>query len=310
MTTSVLVLSLRGISVERSSRIGNGSPRKPFECRASSIDGHGSDIRIVVSTSRPRSCFLPANRVTIGTEGDPLPDQRKHRGPHQKDRLLFGVASELSLQTATRDLCWLLSRGYATNSALKLVGDRYSLNARQRLAISRCACGDDDVAGRKRHQVNVSDLKHQELWIDGYNVLTSLEAALSGAVILHARDGCYRDMASMHGSYRKVEETIPAIHILGELTATWNVALCRWLLDKPVSNSGRLKTLLRKTAGEHGWKWQIELVADPDSVLIRTDQIVASADSGILDKAHRWFNLARVAIDAHVPDAWIVDLSR
>jgi hypothetical protein len=55
------------------------------------------------------------------------------------------------------------------------------------------------------------------LWIDGYNVLTSIEAALSGGVILRARDGCYRDMASMHGSYRKVEETISAIHILGEL---------------------------------------------------------------------------------------------
>jgi hypothetical protein len=116
-------------------------------------------------------------------------------------------------------------------------------------------------------------------------------------------------MASMHGSYRRVAETIPAIHILGELISEWNVATCRWLLDEPVSNSGRLKTMLRKVSDERSWKWHAELVPDPDSVLIRTDQIVASADSQILDRAERWFNLARVAIDSRVHDAWILDLS-
>jgi hypothetical protein len=116
-------------------------------------------------------------------------------------------------------------------------------------------------------------------------------------------------MASMHGSYRKVEETIMAIYILGKLISDWKVDTCRWLLDEPVSNSGRLKTMLRKAADEYDWRWQVELVPDPDLVLIRTDQILATADSQILDKAQRWFNLARVAIDSGVRDAWILDLS-
>ncbi len=154
-----------------------------------------------------------------------------------------------------------------------------------------------------------NDLENQELWIDGFNVLTSVEAALSGGIILHARDDCYRDMASMHGSYRKVEETVSAIGILGELISAWNVCSCRWFLDEPVSNSGRLKTMLREAADQHGWRWQVELVRDPDSVLIRSNQIVASADSQILDKAQRWFNMARAAIDSRVHDAWIVVLS-
>jgi hypothetical protein len=238
-----------------------------------------------------------------------LPDRRKHRGPHPQDQLLFDVKSEPDLRAAARDLSWLLSRRYASRSAVKLVGDRYSLNARQRQAVARSACGDHDVTARKRHQVHMQDLQRQELWIDGYNVLTSIEAALSGGVILRARDGCYRDMASMHGSYRRVDETIPAFHILGELISEWQVATCRWLLDAPVSNSGRLKTMLRKVSAERSWRWYVELVPDPDSVLISTDQIVASADSQILDNAQRWFNLARVAIDARVRDAWILDLS-
>ncbi|QDT88775.1 hypothetical protein Pan161_03940 [Gimesia algae] len=105
-------------------------------------------------------------------------------------------------------------------------------------------------------------------------------------------------------------ETIPAIQILGELMAEWNVATCRWLLDQPVSNSGRLKTMLREISEQRGWNWEIDLVPDPDPVLSQTDQIVASADSQILNEAERWFNLARVAIETRIPDAWIVDLSR
>jgi len=203
----------------------------------------------------------------------------------------------------------MFNRGYASTSALKIVGDRYSLVARQRVAVARCTCSDAAVNRRQQHRLEPLDLKQQELWIDGYNVLTSLEAALASGVILHARDGCYRDMASMHGSYRKVQETIPALYLLGELLAEWNVATCHWLLDQPVSNSGRLKTVLQEIAEERDWDWETRLVPDPDPLLIRADQIVATSDSQILDQAGRWFNLARIAIELRVPDAWIVDLS-
>jgi hypothetical protein len=149
----------------------------------------------------------------------------------------------------------------------------------------------------------------QQLWIDGYNVLTSIEAALGGAVILHARDGCYRDMASVHGTYRKVQETVPAIELLGDLIRQWQVTGCRWLLDRPVSNSGRLRGVLLGVAQRAGWQWDVQLVDSPDRVLRDLQAIVATADSAILDVCHGWVNIAREVITAHVPHAWIVDLS-
>lgn len=239
-----------------------------------------------------------------------LPDKRKHRGPHPEDEELFSVAMEPTLRSATSELSWLLTRGYAPTASLKLVGDRYNLDARQRLAVARCACSDPSATRRRDHEVTRQQLKGQELWVDGYNVLTSVEAALSGAVILHARDGSYRDMASMHGSYRKVEETVPAIEILGELLSRCEVTMCRWFLDEPVSNSGRLKSLLRELSDKHAWDFKVELVRDPDSVLMAADQVVASADSHILDHTLRWFNLARAAIESRVADAWILNLSK
>ncbi len=239
-----------------------------------------------------------------------MPDHRKHRGPHPQDTQLFAVEALADLQAATMDLSWLQTKGYASTSALKLVGDRHRLNSRQRVAVARCACGDKEILRRREHELEAADLRGQELWIDGYNVLITIEAALAGGVVLRARDGCYRDMASMHGSYRKVAETIPAIEILGEVLQQTAVESCHWLLDQPVSNSGRLRTKFLESAEARGWNWSVELVPDPDVVLKRTDKIVVSSDSQILDEAQRWFNLAKCAIDTRVDDVWILDLSR
>ncbi len=238
-----------------------------------------------------------------------MADCRKHRGPHPEDHELFAPAMLSRLRMATGDLGWLLSRAYAPASSLKLVGDRFDLRKRQRLAVARCACGSDSATNRSSREVDPSRLKGRQLGIDGYNVLTSIEAALGGGVIIGAMDGCYRDMASMHGTYRKVEETRPAIELLGRWLAEQHPGQCHWLLDQPVSNSGRLKTILLHVAESFGWNWQVDLVADPDPILSRSTDIVISADSMILDRCETWFNLVRHVIDERVEGAWIVDLS-
>ncbi len=236
-------------------------------------------------------------------------DQRTHRGPHPSDERLFAPDAWPTLQQATRDLCWLFSRGYADKSALKLVGDRHSLNQRQRGAVNRCACSDAEREERKGRQVKLDELQGEELWLDGYNVITSIEAALAGGMILHASDGCFRDMASIHGTYRKVQETLPALWLLGEAILDLGVSRCVWYLDRPVSNSGRLKGLMQDVAAEAGWPWRVELVGDPDAVLAKTDRIVATADSEVLNHVQRWVNLVREIIETRVPAARIIDLS-
>ena len=116
-------------------------------------------------------------------------------------------------------------------------------------------------------------------------------------------------MASMHGSYRKVAETRPALERIGRTAADLGVAECCWYLDRPVSNSGRLKAIMEALAAEQGWCWRVELVADPDALLAVADQIVATADSAILDGGPAWFNLARTVVTLHVPQAWVLELA-
>lgn len=240
-----------------------------------------------------------------------MPDRRAHRGPHPQDETLFCAEAVPDLRRSVSDLSWLLSRGYAVDAALKLVGDRYQLRARQRLAVARCAAGDDAREKRTEHELTADDLSGRRVLIDGYNLLTTIEAALAGGVILLGRDGCYRDMASMHGTYRKVCETPPAIELIGAALAELQIAHAHWLLDRPVSNSGRLAAQLREAAAPRGWNWGIELVADPDAVMIGASggAVNVTADSVILDRGGDWVNLARRVVDAYIADAWIVDLS-
>lgn len=212
------------------------------------------------------------------------------------------------LREACEDLCWLLSRGYADRSAGTLVGHRFALTERQRTAVRRCACSDEKLRGRRDRQVTSGEVAGVPVEIDGYNALTTVEAALADGIVLAGRDGCYRDMAGMHGSFKKVAETPKAISLIGQTLARCG-ADAVWYLDAPVSNSGRLKRLITEIATAEKWNWRVELVADPDRVLAVSAAIIATADSAILDRGARWFNLARAVVDGSIPNARVISIA-
>lgn len=238
-----------------------------------------------------------------------MPDKRSHRGPHPADAKFFAPQAIGDLQLATADFSLLLTKGYAEKSALKLVGDKFSLTERQRLAVMRSACSDQHLASRNQCCVAIKNLAGEGIAIDGYNVLITVEAAMSGAYVFKGRDGCFRDLASIHGTYRKVTETIPAVKLIGEFLKEIGVNEAMWLLDSPVSNSGRLKTLIGKLARESNWNWEIELHMSPDAELKKTDLIVASSDSVVLDDCKRWANLATEIIKEKLASVRVINLS-
>ena len=229
-----------------------------------------------------------------------MPDKRRHRGPDPEDPRLFAPAPRDVMRQAVSDLSWLLSRGYALPSANDLVGNRFSLVRRQRIAVARCSCSDDAREGRRsRHVPTTAPLG--EVWLDGYNVLNALEAALSGGGH-YRRTG--RVLPRLGGHPRPVSSggrNTPSPPDPGECLTALGATPCRWLLDRPVSNSGRLQGVLTEIARRAGWDWSVELVYNPDRALIDCGQCVATSDSAILDRCARWVNLARVAIDRHVP---------
>lgn len=128
--------------------------------------------------------------------------------------------------------------------------------------------------------------------------------------MLIGRDGAYRDLAGIHGTYRKVEETIPALQLVVRAVADLAPARVDWYLDRPVSNSGRLKKLMEELLGRAAdhCLWSVELVDSPDKALAVYSGIVASSDSAVLDQVEKWFGLAGHVTSQLAPSAWLIDL--
>jgi hypothetical protein len=228
-----------------------------------------------------------------------MPDKRKHRGPHPEDERLFAETNTPVLIRAVQDVSAILSMGYPSKGTLKLVCDRFSLTQRQRLAVMRSACSDQHLAVRRQKQIKFENLTDQPIILDGYNVLITIEAALSNGFIFIGRDSCHRDLASVHSTYRQVNETVKAAELIGNTLLKANVSEVSWLLDSPVSNSGKLKVLLAEIAERNNWNWDIQLLNNPDAKLIETERIVATSDSIVLNKCHRWTNLTAHIIACH-----------
>ncbi len=237
------------------------------------------------------------------------PDARQHRGAHPADLELFNSDQLPKLQRAVTELSWLLSRSYKMTSSLKLVGDRYGLRERQRQAVCRSSCADYNRQRRKQHCVSVEQLRNEAVIIDGFNLLITVEAALSRGPLLIGIDDCIRDLSSVHGSYRSVQETEHALSLIGEALQELGAALVLWLLDRPVSNSGRLAEKIIDLAVKRNWPWQVEVVLNPDSMIKSSPAIAITSDSSILDYVERWADLKAYLLAKKIPEAWLINLS-
>jgi hypothetical protein len=173
--------------------------------------------------------------------------------------------------------------------------------------VGRAACTDEQLARRTATQLPPADLGGRPVSIDGFNLLITLETALSGGVVLRGRDGALRDLSSIHGTYRAVQETDRAIRLAAAALLPRAPGPVRWLLDRPVSNSGRLAARLRELGPVLGLAWTVEVVFNPDRELADTADVVVTADSAVLDRAGAWLNLGALALEAE-PPRWLLDL--
>lgn len=216
----------------------------------------------------------------------------RNRGKNTGDDTLFGSEKQISkLKLAVQDMQYLLTRGYAEKATSELVGNRYRLKTRQIKVLRGAAASDIQIRNRKLKQLNVSDLKDQTIYLDGFNVLILLESLLSEAYIFEGLDGCFRDLSGVHGTYKRVNQTQKAIELVSVFFKKRHAQKLVWIFDQPVSNSGRIKQIILDFAADHNLSWEAELQFSPDKILAETSGIIISSDAWILDYCREWFNL-------------------
>jgi len=231
----------------------------------------------------------------------------KHRGLAPEDKIFFEAGRLEKLRQAVVDLTYLLRRGYAHKAAAELVGNHYQLMARERLALIHAAWECES----RRSPIRPEDLQGRKLCIDGFNVLITLETALGGGILIYAIDGCYRDIANVHGNYTFRIETEEAVTLAAKAIKALGLEMATWFFDCPVSNSGGIVTLINEIAQRLGTPMHAKTADKVDARLKACADVVVTADAAILDSGIEWFDLAGWIIEQQITSkAFIIDLSK
>ena len=186
------------------------------------------------------------------------------------------------LQKAADEVQFLLDQGYDVKPVTTFVGNHYMFSERQRLALARSVSSKEWIGKRGSKELLKQGNLIKTAHVDGFNTIITLEVALSGSPVLYCRDGTVRDLAGLRGTYRVIDKTQKAIElILGQLKVL-KIPESVFYLDAPVSNSGRLSTLIRQCAEDIGSYVQVQVIPDVDRTLEQMEGVV-SGDAIILN---------------------------
>ena len=228
------------------------------------------------------------------------------RGFLPTDARDFGAESLPKLKKAAEEVYFLLNRGYPVAPVTRFVGDHYQLSERQRLALARTVSPEARILSRKSREV--TDIAGETLYIDGFNVIIGLEIAYSQSMLFHCMDGTVRDLAGLHGTYRLIQQTDPAILALMRTLEALQIAKAVIYLDQPVSNSGRLKARVFELASDMHFALDVQ-IENPVDAILKTKPLISSGDAIILDECDRWFNLTNTVIAQQIGSYPYIDFT-
>ncbi|MCR4657293.1 MAG: DUF434 domain-containing protein [Lachnospiraceae bacterium] len=213
------------------------------------------------------------------------------RGYVPEDERDFSPEAIGIMRKASRHVVYLINEGYDLKRSSTFVADYYLLSKRQRLAVLRSVATDDQLKERENKRIPFNSLSRREIWVDGFNTIITLEVMLSRSILLFGMDGTIRDLATLRGTYRVIPETEKAARLLFDILKEAGVSKINILLDEPVSNSGRLKTLLAEVHEDYSMGLDIRIKRNVDKALYDKEYVVTS-DSIILDNCASWVNIS------------------
>lgn len=229
------------------------------------------------------------------------------RGFAPADEKEFGEENLALLRRAQEDIFYLVNRSYGLQRAVTFVGDRFQFSARQRMALTRATCSRQELLGRRKRE-RAERLDGAVLLIDGFNAIIPLEIALSDSTLILCMDGVIRDLAGLHGSYRLIDKTEPAVRMIGGELEAMKIAEAVFILDAPVSNAGRLRQRILELLRGRPYRVRAVLSGHADAELLN-GACVATGDSVILDRCDGWVNLTARTLRRFLPGCRLIDLS-
>ena len=151
-----------------------------------------------------------------------------------------------------------------------------------------------EVAQRRMAKsVGLSALRGRTVFVDGYNVLITVESLLGGFPVYLCDDGFLRDTRGLFSGYKSSQSTAAAFSLILDLLAGARPARVVVLLDGQMSRSGELAGQMRELMGKLGLPGEARAARDVDHQLkVRGGQgIVASSDGNVIDSISQAIDL-------------------
>jgi hypothetical protein len=204
----------------------------------------------------------------------------------------FKFLNSKNLQKASEDFRYLLNRAYPRKAVLELVGNRYQLTSDQRHLLHRGVFSDVDAKPRQKKKISPHQIRGYDLVIDGYNVLITIEASLSGRPLVLGDDGFIRDISGLSGNFQKTEMSVQALELLLNFLKRVKPRQTLFLFDSPISRSGELALEVRGRMQKENLPGDAMAVRVPEKILIGFPGAVATSDTAIIDQSRKVVDLA------------------
>ena len=230
------------------------------------------------------------------------------RGYIKSDEKEFNNESMKKLKEAQKDMFMLINRNYPIKNVSTFVGNHYLLSERQRMALVRATSSEEAL--KIREEKEIKELEQEStVYIDGFNIIITLEVALSKSTLIKCMDKTIRDLAGLRGTYKLIDKTDIAIELIGKKLQDMNIGKAVFYLDKPVSNSGRLKMRILECLESYDFKVEVHIVDNADRELENMENVISS-DAIVLDKCKTWINLGENIIDEDIEECLYLDFTK
>jgi hypothetical protein len=186
---------------------------------------------------------------------------------------------------AEEDVRYLVNRNYPKKSAVRFVSDHYRLPQEQRYILSRIVVPEELAHSRRLKLQPPQSMRNKNVYIDGYNVLISVEALLAGNKLYLSDDGFLRDSQGIFRKYKVSGLTEKALFEIAEILTFHDPARIEILFDQQIGLSGLMAANVRKILAKFGLNGIARTIKDVDRQLKIVDGIVATSDGNIIDSS-------------------------
>lgn len=233
-------------------------------------------------------------------------------------QLLPAVQLKEKLSEPAIDIRYLLSRGYTRKSAITFVSDHYRLTEPERYILARLVFSPKRADNRSKKKLGCSQLNGCDVFIDGYNVLITIETALKNEPIWFADDGFLRDTSGIFSNHKITDTTCMAVDEMLSTLANLKVRSANILLDSQMSNSGRLAELIRKRSKDHTFKVDARTSKHVDfdlkeagahAVIATADSVIVDAVDKVVDITECWMKQTSRSLEVFSLNSHIMDRS-